>query len=388
MAEYTNPLNKPRNTPSPAPSSWGWNESAQKWEYGPDTGAGDNYGQYLQPTPDPNAMAWDPETFRPVGLGRQPEGRKEVLLAYQYKAEELAQQARNRYFKSADDSLMQGTDLFERYRPGGAASLAAGTYQQRANLLFNTGLQQEAPDLLGNYRRQREDEAKRAADKAAKLQMALGVLQAGATIAGAAISGGASLGVTAAIGAGGMYRGGDGPAPTATPTPAGPSGPTGMQNILGNPSAGAGGPVNAQPGTMDILGAGGPEAAGGQKRVSGAQMGRLQTQGGGGSFLGQGEPEILPGGGQGGAGGQKRLAGGRGPSGMGQPQGMGFTPFGADGNFTSQALSMQSMQQSPLASKLVQQGAVQQMDREFYEIANSALDMMLMDIVGSLRATA
>ena len=266
-------------------------------------------------------------------------------------------EARNRYFQQAQDALMAGTDLFERYRPGGAASLASGLYQSQAQLSFNIGTQQQAPDLLGNYRLQREDETKHAAERAAKMQLALGIIQAGAGVAGAALGGIPSM-----------------PGPVQQPIPGGPAN-------AGVPPGTPGGPTNAGLPPIGPGQAPGPSPGPGQTPWTPQQVQEF-NQGTGRalrSSLG-GQPETVPGGPGGGQGGQGAPSGGagqqqsRGPGGGGRATGM---VFGQNGDFSPQALTAQASAGSPFASDLTRKMAMAVINPRSWDVIESGVDRVI-----------
>jgi hypothetical protein len=61
----------------------------------------------------------------------------------------------------AQQSMRQGLDLFQSYRPGGAAAVASGMFGQQASLYGTQALNTEAPDLLIDYREQIRESAER-----------------------------------------------------------------------------------------------------------------------------------------------------------------------------------------------------------------------------------
>lgn len=102
--------------------------------------------------------------------------------------------------QNAQGYLRQGLDLFQSYRPGGAASLASGQYGQLAQATLAGRL--EPLDLMHEYR-------KEAADKAADRQKQAAQIQAAAQIIGTVVGAAAGGPAGAAVGgAAGNYLGG------------------------------------------------------------------------------------------------------------------------------------------------------------------------------------
>lgn len=124
-------------------------------------------GGYKSPysTTAPNQTTWDPTTFRPTGPGSERVVRGPYALDYQNTANQMAEAARARYYRQSQGFLSGANKMFQSYRPGGAATLASGIYSQQAQLAYNIGSNQQAPDLLMGYR---EDERKQAESEAKK----------------------------------------------------------------------------------------------------------------------------------------------------------------------------------------------------------------------------
>lgn len=106
-------------------------------------------------------------------------------------------------------TLQSGLGNLEQYRPGGAAALASPYYSNMAQLLMNSQL--EPPDLMGQVRKESQQNANRQARNAMYAQIGQGLL----TVAGAAIGGPAGAAVGAGLGqaAGADFANGKGTAP-------------------------------------------------------------------------------------------------------------------------------------------------------------------------------
>ena len=277
-------------------------------------------GGYKSPynSADPNSVQWDPVTFRPLGEegGRVPRGG--YALDYQNRANMMAEAARARYFQSSQDLLGQGANLFESYRPGGAASLAAGLHGQQAQLAFNIGTQQEAPDLLMGYRDDAQRRAESEAKKARRQAIALSLFGTAAQVAVGAATGGAGGAAAAGLAAG--QQG----AAQPPPLPPGYSGPTQVgQDRMTGPAAPPPGAAQSQLGAPPPMDPG-QGGAGMAAQLGPPTLGGPQVSAGGVS--GAGAPAPGPAGGG--------VAGGPSPGpapGPGAPGGPGGKPGGGSG---------------------------------------------------------
>jgi len=108
----------------------------------------------------PNAPHWDENGF-PVGP--MPKGK--YALDYQYEANRRSEARRRTLWGDAQQSMRQGLDLFQSYRPGGSAAVASGMFGQKAQLYGTEALNVEAPDLLIDYREQIRKRAEENANK-------------------------------------------------------------------------------------------------------------------------------------------------------------------------------------------------------------------------------
>lgn len=188
-------------------------------------------------TPDPYSLEWDPQTGMPIGLKGPPSAA--MAGRYQYRAEEIAAQRRASLQQGALGTMNQGMNLFESFRPGGAAQLAQGQFAQKAGMQLGIAAMTEAPDMLFNYREDAARRAERAAKKARDANIFGSIVQAAATIGGAVIGGpaGAVAGNAVGAAAGGaagaqMGKMGSTVSPEAMqalgqPSKAGPTAPTG-----------------------------------------------------------------------------------------------------------------------------------------------------------------
>lgn len=289
------------------------------------------------PNPYDPSVQWDPQGF-PVG----PMPRGEFALEYQYEANRRTDARRQALWSDAQNTLRQGLDLFQSYRPGGSAALASGLFQQRAGLYGQQAQSLESPDLLIDYRRDAQAKADIEARRAQRFSQVMGALQLGASVAGAAA--GAAAGV---------------PVPPTGPAPVGPTTPGGQAPMPEAQPQGYGaqiGPTTpSMPATLPMGAEGAPWTPGaafsqGMNRAMGATM--APEGGGGGGGMAQG----------GGGGGQKRRgpAGGRpdggggGPAGAAGPGGgLGGVGVGADGNFTQTAVAANAAASSPVMTPLL-----------------------------------
>lgn len=297
-----------------------------------------DYIQHSEQVPT-NQLQFDPQTGYPVGQYGPPSAR--VALGYQYMADQATAQRRSAYFSSALGALQQGANVMASYRPGGAAALRSGLYQQQANLNYQIGTQQQSPDLLADYRRDAGAQAQEAANRAAERQTALGVVQAAAGIFGG-LSGGARPSTLA-------------PSPAA-PGPITPAGqPPGIIPNYQSPTlASSLGPTGGGPGQALSSGL----APSGQPVQAPSRSGAASSVGGGGG-----------------------PASGPGPSGpAGPPPGAGAAPaggVGSDGNFSNTALAAHAMQESPHLALAVNEIHAATMDRGFFAAADAAADRYL-----------
>lgn len=149
-------------------------------------------------TPDPYSLEWDPVTGMPIGLTGPPSAR--MAGRYQYRAEEVAAQRRAALQQGALGTMSQGMNLFQSFRPGGAAQLAQGQFAQKAGMQLGIAAMTEAPDMLFNYREDAARRAERAAKKARDAGIFGSIIQAAGTIAGAALGGPAGAAVGSAVG--------------------------------------------------------------------------------------------------------------------------------------------------------------------------------------------
>jgi hypothetical protein len=335
-------------------------------------------GSYRSPyeSADPNSVQWDPVTFRPLGPegGRVPRGA--YALDYQNRANMLAESARARYFTSAQDVLGQGQNLFESYRPGGAAALASGLYGQRAQLAFNIGTQQEAPDLLMGYRDDAQRRAEAEAKKARRQAVFTSLLGMGAQIAGAAAGSAAGTAAAATLTPGGQVGG-------VPPPPLGPGvvGPTqvGQDRMLGPPAPGAApARLEAEAGPAASQQQGGQ--AFGATLAPGTGGGGPQVTAGGVSGAGA-PPPPAPGPGGGGGGGPQPRGAGPGAGGP-QPRGAGAAPGGAawggqSGDFSTRSNATAAAGQMVYSRQVAAIASLTNGSSEFTDSLNTALSRYL-----------
>lgn len=238
---------------------------------------------------------------------------EEIAPDVQLQHEKAVQQYNTGLAQQGTGYLRQGMDLFQSYRPGGAASLASGQYQGLANSVLQGRVQ--PLDLLFNYRR---DQAAAAAHRQANA----GLVQGAGTLIGGAIGAVAGGGVGAAAGAGignaaggllgNAAYGGQGAGALTTPLPSGgvPQGQGGY-TVSGQsgtvPTAQAQfGPSGTTPGQIQQdaaawgatpQGAGGYQGGAGYQQGPGgapATMGATMDSGGGGGGGAASRPSSGP----------------------------------------------------------------------------------------------
>lgn len=272
---------------------------------------------------------WDEQGF-PVGP--MPKGK--YALDYQYEANRRAEQRRMALWGDAQNSMRQGLDLFQSYRPGGSAAAASGMYGQKAGLYATQALNTSAPDLLIDWREQiraRAEENANELNRNAQLITGLSSFNvlAGGTLA-ALQPGPAQPTEQNTKGAGGTYNVGAGGQPPVGAPDAGygnPSTPMPATNAAGQPA----GAPSVLPGVLP------PE-----RRIGGGSaLDVLDAGGGGGGAPGPGGPGG-GGRGQGGGGGRGMDAAGSGATAMG---GGG----GGLGDYSGQAVADRSIGGAPTA---------------------------------------
>lgn len=218
------------------------------WEWKP--GAGTRFA---------NENQIDPNTgmFRPGQGGLVPHN---VALQMQAQSDQGIWRYKQAMMRSGMNYAKGALGLLQSYRPGGGATLEAGIYNQLGMMEFQRAAETDYLDLLGDYRRQREDQARRdakkAADRAMYTQIATAVIGAGAMIA----TGGAAAPVVMGMGAiGGAVANRQGAAggqtASASGTPQAMQASTGpvpnMANIQ-QPGGGAGGAAGLQASTGPV----------------------------------------------------------------------------------------------------------------------------------------
>lgn len=164
----------------PTDAGWQWNK-----------GAGTQFA---------NENPIDPNTgmFEPGKGGLVPHN---VALQMQALSDQGIWRSRQAMMRSGMNYAKGALGLLQSFRPGGGATIESGIYNQLGMMEFQRSQQTDYLDLLGDYRRQREDQARRSAkkaqDKAMYTQIATAVIGAGAMIA----TGGAAAPAVAAMGA-------------------------------------------------------------------------------------------------------------------------------------------------------------------------------------------
>lgn len=166
----------------PTDAGWQWNK-----------GAGTQFA---------NENPIDPNTgmFEPGKGGLVPHN---VALQMQALSDQGIWRSRQAMMRSGMNYAKGALGLLQSFRPGGGATLESGIYNQLGMMEFQRAQQTDYLDLLGDYRRQREDQARRSAkkaqDKAMYTQIATAVIGAGAMLA----TGGAAAPAVMAMGAAG-----------------------------------------------------------------------------------------------------------------------------------------------------------------------------------------
>lgn len=269
-----------------------------------------------------NQVTFD-ETGRPIVNGKpiQRPGA-DYALDYQYLAEQEAERRRLSLWTDAQNSIRQGLDLFQTYRPGGSAALASGMFQQSASMYGTQALNTFAPDMLSEYREKQIQDAKRERERARQFSERLAMAQFGMNPLGLLNSGPTP-----------QSPAGEPPS-TAPANPGDPTAPTAPGGGAVAPGAAAGGQVGgAASGGVTPMGAGGvggmapgspyqaqvgPDGQPMSSRVGRAGGSQGPTVDGGFGAGGSAGGPV-------GAGGSRRMGGGQG-SGMGGPGGGGGGP--------------------------------------------------------------
>lgn len=224
-------------------------------------------------------------------------------LTAQLRANRRAEMRNQQLSDQAMRTQREGLGNLQTYRPGGAAAMTSGYYNNLSQMLI--GKQTQAPDLLGRYREHRERKARKRADKMALMSAGAGSLanQGLSQVAGGAEQkanqqdpgdlakpagqGGsqATAASPAALGPGGTTAP---PGQSASQTPSGPGGP--QQGPAGPPSGGGGGGALQAQGAQGggIGGGGGVGALSGGGGSAGAGAGGGAGAGAGGAEAGGG----------------------------------------------------------------------------------------------------
>lgn len=344
----------------------------------------------------------------------------QVASQVQMWSEEAVAERNQQLGQQAEMRLQSGLGNLSSYRPGGAAAMASPYYLAMANTLLARRTQ--APDLLHDYRRNEQFQARRRARNAAELSLAgqLGGAAIGAlgSVIGGALGGpaGAPAGGQAAQTstlpgaiAGGLQGLGQGlgsaagmsmlgargiagpsPSPGAGGSPAA-SGPPAAVNV--SPSGGSQPSQGASP---LIQQAGAPTPAGAEAFATGGGFGAAPAQvapGGGGRKVGPSSPGGGAGGGAGGGsvGGPAGASGGTmraGGSSTGAPGGV------SDGRFDAAWPGGTPLQRAAGAGGMVQAGpgdmtqalaAVPDGAVDDYLQFIDVMDQRLMDMMGEDR---
>lgn len=277
-----------------------------------------------QNTTGTGQQQWDANGF-PVG----PMPRGDFALDWQYEANRRSEGRRQALWGDAQNTMRQGLDLMQSYRPGGSAALASGMYGQKAGLYANQAQDTEAPDLLMGYRDWQQAKADADRKQAERFARTTAVGSAVAAVAGT-IMGGPAVG--AALGYGVNALGG-----AVAPGQGSYNTQAGLGSIGGLAAAGGQGaaqeqsglfynaqgqPMTGQPmgnqGSYAGPGANGPGLVGGQNAPLQSRMAQDSPGGGYGA---------------GGGGGSGGGAGAAGPGGSGALSRQGGGGAGAGGGY-------------------------------------------------------
>jgi len=233
----------------------------------------------------------------------------------QFLSEKKVAQRNANLMRGAFGRLGAGLDLLQSYRPGGAAALSSGMFQQQANVLANSRTQ--APDLMYFTRGAIAHRARKASKRAGQMNLLAGAIQAAGTALGGAAGGAAAGALTSAAGMTGQ------PAQPGAPDPYGQQGapPPAVGGAVGG--AQEAGPAQAagavEPGTGGTPGAPGLETL--LRGVPGndplGDPNQYQDPVGPKTQAGVGQAQLDPGGGGGAAGGPQPAQGAMGMDGGG-----------------------------------------------------------------------
>ncbi len=159
----------------------------------------------------PGDYEWDTESGLPMGFSDFPDaGRALEFQAYNTR---LVAEKNARLRRDAMNYLRQGRTLTESFRPGGASSLMQGNYRAMASTALSSQI--EETDMLPRFREQAGEDARRAAESAARQQRNFDLLVTAGTLAagslgadGGAPAGGGGSPVSFALNGGGGSGGG------------------------------------------------------------------------------------------------------------------------------------------------------------------------------------
>lgn len=296
---------------------------------------------------DPRRVSWDPNAMLPRDFEV---AHKNVAPEFQAYSERLAEAARQRMFRSAQGAYRTAQSIFSNYRPGGAQMLASGLMQQRAQTFIQQAEMTQAPDMMGDYRRDAEHQARVAAKRAGRMSMAMGALSLGASVATAGL-----LGTPTAPGTAGQTRQSSIGAPQD-------GGYGGTGSSLGAPQGNLYGAGLAQEGPGTAQGA--PGMSGGQEGQSGAKVPGPSTGGPQGGQESAGRQQGPQSGGAGGMAFGAQLGG-----------------YGSDGDFSPTALAAAGARAIPVAEMMTRAEYAQDVE---YDTATPAFEGLLSGIMGQL----
>lgn len=328
-------------------------------------------------------MSFD-ETGRPTMDGN-PIARPgpDFALDYQYLADQEAERRRLSLWSDAQNSIRQGLDLYQSYRPGGSAALASGMFQQSASMYGTQALNTQAPDMMAGYRDKQLADARRERERAQQFseRLAMGQFLSNPT---------------------GILTSGTTPQPQnqpqetlpETPTPTAGQAPTspgatapvggGGGGTLGA-GGGGGGTILSGPGGENLMGdrgfygsEGGPGGAQGSSIKRAGGMGGPTSDGGYGAGGSAGGPV--------GAGGSRVRQAGGGPGGAGGG-GMGGGP--PIQTYTGAEAATRAQVMAPGSSDMATQAwAGDALRTESVSLMASSARASMLNAIGSSGATA
>lgn len=328
-------------------------------------GPGAGYGE-----PRSGGFTWFPNAGQrilqdhPLNAQGLPEGYNgliphDIALQVQSAHERAIWEQQQAEMQDAVRGARGAASLLSSFRPGGGAAIESGVYGQVANLQMQRAAMTKPLDLLADYRREADTQARMQANRAAERTLAVQAIGTAASL----FTGGAGGVAAAALMNQGAGQVQPQPQRQATPQEGGQgAGAPGAQAQLqyGPPQSLMAPQGQAPQGPQSAMGA---PAGGGYGPGGGSAIG-APSGGGYEATLGPegGQPISGPDQQGGGGFGQRGAAGGGGAAAMG---GMGGGGVGADGVFDSRAYAADAMRQPVMQHPIVKLAA-----------ANTAVNMM------------